>query len=371
MRFSLIFIITILLISCNSTPKENFRNPLLPKDYIIKKFQNHDIVLLGEDHGVKEHVEFIQDMIPHLYRNGIYQLGMEFGAYEMQEQLDELLIADEYDPQKTKDLFFFYNVGWAFLEYHELYHKVWEFNQTLTSQEKKFRIINLSYQFHWEKFDMNHQEASLKEVFHLGEIDSFRCEIVKDQVINKKEKALLLVGTPHAFSKFLHDASKPIENKNCPFVDTYLGHRLYDEIGDKVFTILFHQSFLGTKENNYKSVSPANGRLIEMIEKKHIGKIGFDVSRNIANLTDNSALSECQPHLKLGDVCDGYIFIAPLNELTGCTIDASYFSGKDYKTEVYPFIPDPNWHKPPETLEGYLGQIRRYVDLEERYGGIK
>ncbi|OHX64571.1 hypothetical protein [Flammeovirga pacifica] len=370
MRIYLYLFLSVFLFSCTNAKKENFSAPLLPKDYIIKKFQNHDIILLGEEHGVKENIEFIQSIIPSLYKNGIYYLGMEFGAYEMQEELDELLVADEYDPQKTKDIFFYYNVGWAFLEYHEIYHKVWEFNQTLSSQQKKFRIINLSYKFHWDKFDMEHQKESLDEVFNLGEIDSFRSEIVQKEIIDKKEKALLLVGTPHAFSKFTHDVQKPIKDPNCPFVDIYLGNRLYDMLGDKVFTILFHQAFYGYKDNGYKSSTPADGKLVEMIQKRHIGKIGFDVSGVIGNLPDHSSLGFCQENVKLRDICDGYIYLKPLKELSACTIDASFYSGRDYKTEVYPFIPDPNWNTPPETLKEYLQNIHDYVSIEKRYGGL-
>lgn len=42
-----------------------------PKDYVLSKFKNNDIIFLGEDHRVRENVEFVNQMIPHLYKNGI------------------------------------------------------------------------------------------------------------------------------------------------------------------------------------------------------------------------------------------------------------------------------------------------------------
>ena len=58
-----------------------------PDDYLVAKFRKADIVLLAEDHGVKENLGFVCNLIPKLYENNIL-LGMEFGAYDLRRRLD-------------------------------------------------------------------------------------------------------------------------------------------------------------------------------------------------------------------------------------------------------------------------------------------
>jgi len=123
-----------------------------PQAYIIDKFSNTDIILLAEDHRVKENLDFLGSLIPQLYKNGIFTIGMEFGAYEDQKLLDSLVTAETYNENLARQLMFNYNPGWAFKEYMEIYRCAWAYNQTLTKNERKFRILNLSYKYNWATF---------------------------------------------------------------------------------------------------------------------------------------------------------------------------------------------------------------------------
>lgn len=58
------------------------QHPKNPKDYLVSKFRNYPLVLLGEDHAVKENLDFVKSIIPDLYKAGVYNLCMEFGAFE-------------------------------------------------------------------------------------------------------------------------------------------------------------------------------------------------------------------------------------------------------------------------------------------------
>ena len=82
-----------------------------PSQYLVSKFQRYDLVLLGEDHAIKDHLDFVKDLIPGLYENGVTNLCMEFGAFEMQNKLDSLMNAEEYNEQLARDMMFYYNVG--------------------------------------------------------------------------------------------------------------------------------------------------------------------------------------------------------------------------------------------------------------------
>ena len=90
-KYNLIFLIIISFAFCNSYEKQNIKsNPLLsylesnyekPNDYVIRKFKDHDVIFIGEYHYIKEQVDFVKNLIPDLYKNGIYNLGTEFIRY--------------------------------------------------------------------------------------------------------------------------------------------------------------------------------------------------------------------------------------------------------------------------------------------------
>ena len=95
-RLTLVFAFTVVLAGCGGGPDEEQADPALlaelrahlvaqpmhAADYVVSKFDEHDVVFLGEVHRVKHDVEFVRDLIPHLHAHGVYYLGTEFGRRE-------------------------------------------------------------------------------------------------------------------------------------------------------------------------------------------------------------------------------------------------------------------------------------------------
>lgn len=122
-----------------------------PEQYIVGVFKTRDVLLLAEDHCIRHNLDLVHALIPWLYRAGVYNLGMEFGASEDQAVLDQFVTGERYDEDIARRLMFNYNVGWAFKEYLDVYRTVWAFNRTLADSARKFRILNLSYKYDWAK----------------------------------------------------------------------------------------------------------------------------------------------------------------------------------------------------------------------------
>ncbi|MFY8003524.1 MAG: hypothetical protein ACOVNR_01730, partial [Chitinophagaceae bacterium] len=114
-----------------------------PQQYIIEKFKTNQVVLLGEQHVVQQNLLFVQSMVPILYKNGVRNIGMEFGASENQLLMDSLVTAPQFSDSLATKMMFDYNVTWAFKEYLEVAKAAWQFNKTLPKSAKPFRIINL------------------------------------------------------------------------------------------------------------------------------------------------------------------------------------------------------------------------------------
>lgn len=346
------------------------QHPKSPKDYLVSKFKNYPLILLGEDHAVKENLDFVKSLIPKLYHAGVYNLCMEFGSFEKQKELDELLNAEIFDERKAKDMFFYYNVGWAYKEYFDIYKAVWEFNKTLKPDAKKFRIVNLSYQYRWEHFKGGARTPeNMKAVFNLGTPDQFRTEIIKKEIINKDEKALIYMGHVHVFTKYRMPILKVNNDDFCDYDEGMVGNRLYKLMPGKIFNIMFHTPMFSKTQYNPAYVSPANGELENALQKLDYPQIGFDlINTPVGKLKDNSFFSFCHPDFKMEDFFDGYIFLKPFKHLTGCTYDDDFLTGKDW-TYIENNFPDPDWRKP-KNLEEYKTEIKKYVNIKNRYKDV-
>ncbi|WP_185957608.1 ChaN family lipoprotein [Saccharicrinis carchari] len=341
-----------------------------PDDYLISKFKEYPYVLLGEAHAIKENLEFVHDLIPKLYDAGVYNLCMEFGAFEKQEQLDSLLTGETYNERLAKDMMFYYNVGWAYQEYYDLYKTVWEFNKTLKNGEKKFRIINLSYQYKWANFKGGvRNPENMSSVFYLGTPDKFRTSIIQKEIIDKKEKALIYMGTYHVFTHYKMPILKMNNDNFCDYHGGWVGSRLYEKFPDKVFAITFHTPLRSKAQFNPSYVSPANGEIENILHSIGTPSVGFDLKNSpLGKLRDDSFFSLCYNNFVMEDYFDGYIFLKPFKNLHGCTYDEDFFTGKTWE-EIKGNFPDPDWRKS-NNIEEYKEQIRQYSDIQERYKDV-
>lgn len=329
-----------------------------PEDYIIKKFKTYDVILLGERHMVKQNLKFIQSIIPILYKNGIYTIGMEFGAFENQNKLDSLLVAEKYNQKLAESMMFDYNVTWAYQEYIDVAKATWEFNSKLPKNVKPFRILNLSYIYHWEKFDGNRNPASMKEVFHKGTPDYFRANVIEKVIIQNNEKILALVGTPHAYTKYGSPYFLFNSNNFCDFDYNWLGNRLYKKYPDKVFNIILHQPFTKKIDENYRLISPIDGQIEEYMLLNDNKSIGFDlINTPIGKLRDYSINSLCYDNFTLDQLFDGYIFFQPINELESCTYIPDFVNEQNIYEALEQF-PDPDWHEKVTNLQEMIDFIK-------------
>jgi predicted alpha/beta superfamily hydrolase/uncharacterized iron-regulated protein len=356
-------------------------NKKTPTEYIIEKFSTYDLVILGEDHAIKDNLDFVASMIPQLYKAGVYNLGMEFGASEMQSKLDSLINAPQYDEQLARDMIYFYNVGWAYKEYPGIYKAAWKFNKSLPAKAKKFRIINLSYQYDWSKYEQVRTPESMAKVFYKGTPDKYRTERIEKEILAKNEKALLFVGSVHAFTKFKMGVPNTVtvlsmNNDNFSYKhdfyyydDGFLGNRLYKKYPERIFNILLHCALYSIPGDKASDGSPANEAIEAIMKDMKYKPVGFDLMNSpLGNLRDFSIYSQGYKDFTFGQMFDGYIFLKPFDQMTGCTIDSLFFKNKSWE-ETRKQIPDPNWFMPKNQTE-FWNKIKWYVAMRQRYKDV-
>lgn len=342
-----------------------------PDDYLISKFEEADIILLGEDHGVKENLDFVKNLIPKLYANGIYMLGMEFGAYEDQKQLDSLINAPKYDERLARQLMFNYNTRWAIVEYMALYKAAWELNRLLSEDAKKFRILNISYCYNWEKFSGVRTPINMQKVFPLGGVEDFRYSFLEREVLSCYEKILVLTGTPHAFTfyRFPHyDYASP---DFVRYENRFMGNLLYSKYGGRIVAVALHQPFANYPNQQPTWVSPASGELEAIMDRCKNKPVGFDLKGTcIGDLRDNSYYSMGYTDFTLSDLFDGYIFLKPIKALSSCSVDYKFMDENKWD-KAMSNSPDPDWQPRPQSKEQYWKIVEEFMDIKKRYALVQ
>jgi hypothetical protein len=179
-----------------------------PKNYVISKFKDYDYVFLGEYHRIKQDIDFVASLIPDLYKVGVRNLAYEW-QHTSQAVVDDVLTADDWNEQLLyHNLSSGFGIFWGYKEYLSIFRKAWEFNQTLESNQPKFRIVLVSPD--WNPCreddppfgpDVNHPDDVFAEIFEI-------------EVIAKNEKALIFCGKHHERIKNA-DAASAVFNCNC------------------------------------------------------------------------------------------------------------------------------------------------------------
>ena len=61
--------------------------------HLVELAKSKQLVLLGDQVGIAQHVSFVSEVLPELYEAGIHNFAWEFTNSRAQESLDKLLTA--------------------------------------------------------------------------------------------------------------------------------------------------------------------------------------------------------------------------------------------------------------------------------------
>jgi len=329
----LTFALSILIIGCNTTQKNNSAESDLadylksnwqtPEEYVINKFESHDYVFIGEYHRIKHDVDLILKLIPMLQENGINNLAIEFGNYEDQYLVDSLLNLPFFDRNLAKQIMFSNSPFWGYAEYIDIYRVAWEVNHAKNLDRKnRFRVVNLG-----AVYDPCKEGGAWRDI----DPDIFMADVIFKEIINKNEKALIYSGSHHAFTKYhqpLYDFGK---DTLVGFNKTKMGNVIYDSLKTKVFNIYLHAAWVSDKGWDENSVLPVNGVIDSIMTIFNNKPIGFDVINTpFGKLTcNNSYYAFGYPNFTLDKYCDGYIFQNTFANYKPITMEDNFITEKN------------------------------------------
>jgi hypothetical protein len=352
--------------------ERHYRDPV---SYIVSSFGSHDIVFFGELPLISQGPKLIASCIPSLYAAGVRNLGIEFAMAQDQKRIDSLLGAPQFDEAEARRITFNWMVVWGFQEYIDIYRAAWTFNHGLAAGAKPFRIVGLNVKQNWEYLKT---EADLKNADVIAKVqsngipDAYMADMILKSFVEKGEKALIYCGMTRSFTVF-RDAQyaknaaeqKLSETRRC-------GNIVYDKIGTRAFTILFHTIWLDSRTQTGAGF-PAEGvidALIATIPESY-RTAGFDTEGTpfgAIAVTYIAYATDTKPRT-LADICDGYVISGPISAYTTVTLIKDFVNetNSDFAINNFPGPKSGNL-----TAASIQDQIVRSVsDMAQLLSGFK
>lgn len=331
-----------------------------PEDYVIEKFKDYDIVFIGESHRVKHNLELIHNLIPRLYQAGIYNLGIEFGCYEYQDEVDKLITADKYDEDLARLIMFKWYVIWGNKEYMDIFRKAWELNKSLPEGAPKFRVVNLCY-----RVKRSPKIGLFFKILLKGDPDVFMDKMILKEFVDKGEKALIYSGSHHAFTHYYQPLYNFEKKKLIKLNKNRMGNVVYRKIPNRVFNIMLHQPWR-TNESFEEYSYPVDGVIDTVMQELEDKRVGFDVKGSpFGKLKDDDTYYALgHPDFTLSTICDGYIFLNHFKDYEGCTVDTKFITEKNFE-EALDYFDEPERRKEFKTPKDFINLMKERANIKK------
>ncbi|MDZ7392895.1 MAG: ChaN family lipoprotein [candidate division KSB1 bacterium] len=294
-----------------------------PEDYVLSKFEDHDIVFLGEWHRVKHDPELVQRLIARLPEAGVYFLGIEFARRIDQPLVDSLIRAPDYDERLAALILFKHDVFWGYQEYADIFKAAWRFNRSRPQGAREFRILGLNNAPDWSHIrsekDRDRPRVMTK-VWH-GETEKDWAEVLVKEVLTRGDKALVYCGRHHAFTEYRQP--RVARGKFYGFGDMRVGNHIFQKIGKRAITICLHAPWFSAEGYDKPQVLAADGYIDAVLAllEPQFQRAGFDVAGTpFGELPGETGVyKHGYSRFKLKMIYDGYICQGPLSSYKGVT----------------------------------------------------
>jgi hypothetical protein len=281
---------------------------------ILKAFQSHDLVMLGETHGNKQEYDWLRSLVdaPE-FADRVDDIVMEFGNSLYQEAVDRYVRGDEILLERVEGAWLdtVASVGPPSPVYASLYHAVRETNMKRKRQHH-IRVLCGDPNIDWT------QVKEGKDILpYLRSREQSYAQVVKNEVLAKHRRALLIMGVGHFLRHFDVMASR------------------------KEFDI--EQQLRAGGANPYVIVSGTNttGGVNQVDHRLDSWPVPIIVSLANNWLGELPAVPVVRagrgpslPGLKLRDAADALLYLGPQNDLVTVPMPRSELEGTRYGKEI-------------------------------------
>ena len=278
-----------------------------PEDYLAELSALHQVVMLGDQRYVAQHLEFVAEMVPRLWAAGVRNLGWEFTNTRMQGELDRLVTADGWDVEAAHDLFVdVLGVGLAYEEYVDVLRAAWDHNRSLGSDVPTFRVVALGLPSYVDDPDLldgrSAGEVELRNWWlggHYRDVTAIHmATAITNEVVRRGERCLVYADTERTTTRLL-----TIEGGQ-PAISA--GNLLHRWMGEGVQRVLFHGALDDEAALERVELLIANA-------PDDVDRFGIDLEYstlgNVWVPSVKGLLGGSVEPLQLGDVADGYLYL--------------------------------------------------------------
>jgi uncharacterized iron-regulated protein len=328
-----------------------------PAVFIIEKLMQYNLVMIGEDHLLKDHPQFISDLLKAIDKDESVELdylAIEFGNAADQHLADEFVLSDTYHEEKAIQIL--QNgpdfCGWPYQEVLNIFKTVWELNHS-QSKRKHIRILltNSPHVIRVRDGEMYDCLIEQDKEFFTDRIsrDRYMAHILEKKVIAHDLKAIYYCGGAH--SSYL--------TRSYAF-DEKTGNCLRYLSAGQILKILYPQlvysvELYGANKDRayYPSTNPElwdrylDGKMDEIFRRNGNRPVGFDITvPPFSNIREGDyymfwergkseifkkEYPKCFEKIRdianriISDSNDGIIFLKPLEKYEGATVSEIFF----------------------------------------------
>ena len=287
-----------------------------PEEYLGGICGRHQIVMLGDQIGVRQHLGFLAGALGELADNGIDNLAWEYTNSRRQRELDALIDASAWDDQACAELFVdLLGAGFGYQEYADVLHAVWEHNQAERRRDadrRPIRMVALGLPTYVEEPDLldgrSAAEGGLRNWWlggHYRDMSAFHAaSVLTSEVLRSGERALVYMNVADTTTRLVEWVD------GMPTAS--VGNLLWRWMGDGCRRVTFHGAVADTA---------ATERVEDLVARSPEGRGTADVRFGLdlaASTLGSVAMSEVrgsvdgtESSLRLRDVADGYIYLSP------------------------------------------------------------
>ncbi len=286
-----------------------------PDEYLVDFASRHQVTIVGEVHGKKQYLEFLNDAIPDLYHKaGVRVIALECCRSHLDAQLERLVTADHYDSGLALDIA---RKGpwraWGYKEHWDVLETVWRLNRSLSTDAEPLRLVGIFPSAELISLGLLKHGHLLRLFRLLGDLpslilhDAHYARCVERQAFDLGRRTLVWVGANHSWKC----CSSQVKRKGTVRRYFRMGAMLHGRYPHQVGTVFLHNDY------SFPGIANLIDACLEDLEKE---RLAFDITISpLGSLTDSqSFFSRSGLNLPMRDYVTGYIVLAPTDMIESC-----------------------------------------------------
>ncbi len=289
-----------------------------PADCVVGVAARHQVTILGEVHGKKEFLAFLNRIIPRLYHEaGVRVIALECCPSDLDDEIAQLVNGQQFDHELARHVARSHVwAAWGWQGYWDVLETVWKLNRSLSAEQEPLQVVGISPRLDMPSLDLVQRGPWVEKLRiirllaglpQFGFHDAHYASHVERPAFKEGKRTVVWVGDAHSI---LRSAPPGVHR---------MGSMLYGRYGDQVAHVVLQNVF-------------GHGKIAELIEKcaekRSDRRLAFEAGDSpFAALRDGSAyFYSKQSERCFADLVSAYVVLAPAHSLQRCDWMDGYVS---------------------------------------------